>query len=320
MGASYRLGNLSHRDRVLQEVGASRQDVQLKTADLEQVFADEAPRQSRVARKAAALIINADDWGRDTQTTDSILECVLHGSVSSASAMVFMEDSERAAAIARERGIDTGLHLNLTTPFSAASCPRELKEHQQKTAKYLCGFSFARAIYHPWLATSFEYAVKTQIEEYSRLYGAEPKRFDGHHHMHLSANVLLGNLLPRGASVRRHFSHESGEKPLRNALFRKFTDELLTRDHPLVDFFFALPPLEPAGRLQCIFSLAQRFVVEVETHPVNLDEYSFLTSGELFHRAAGLPLGSWFTVAPGVVSSVPANVLHPSKHCSSISS
>src|ERR1700758_5164513 len=43
------------------------------------------------------LIINADDWGRDHETTQRILECTLRGTVSSASAMVFMEDSERAA-------------------------------------------------------------------------------------------------------------------------------------------------------------------------------------------------------------------------------
>src|SRR4029077_20103780 len=61
------------------------------------------------------LIINADDWGRSQETTDRIAECVAHGAVSSVSAMVFMEDSERSAVIARERGIDAGLHLNFTT-------------------------------------------------------------------------------------------------------------------------------------------------------------------------------------------------------------
>ena len=34
------------------------------------------------------------------------------------SAMVFMEDSERAASIARADAIDAGLHLNFTTAFS----------------------------------------------------------------------------------------------------------------------------------------------------------------------------------------------------------
>lgn len=71
-------------------------------------------------RHAGALIINADDFGRDCWNTQKILECIAGGSISSVSAMVFMADSERAAATARERGIDSGLHLNLTTPFSPA--------------------------------------------------------------------------------------------------------------------------------------------------------------------------------------------------------
>src|SRR4029077_18428824 len=113
--------------------------------------------------------------------------------------------------------------------------------------------SFARAAYHPWLSRSFEYAVKAQIEEYSRIYGTEPERFDGHHHMHLCANVLFRGLLPRGTIVRRHFSWESREKPLRNRLFRKFTDALLARRHHLVDFLFPLCPFEPLARLKRIF-------------------------------------------------------------------
>src|SRR5437879_7585 len=84
------------------------------------------------ALSAGRLIVNADDWGRDPLTTDRILECSRRGAVSSASAMVFMGDSVRAAAVAREYGVEAGLHLNLTTPFSAAGCPAGLLAHQQR--------------------------------------------------------------------------------------------------------------------------------------------------------------------------------------------
>jgi len=69
---------------------------------------------------AGSLIINADDWGRDLATTDRIRECFEAQAISSASAMVFMADSERAAKIARLGSFDCGLHLNFTTPFSAS--------------------------------------------------------------------------------------------------------------------------------------------------------------------------------------------------------
>ena len=55
------------------------------------------------------LIINADDWGRTCDTTDRTIECFRSNGVSSVSAMVFMEDSERAAMIAQEHAIETGL-------------------------------------------------------------------------------------------------------------------------------------------------------------------------------------------------------------------
>src|SRR5712671_5161398 len=80
---------------------------------------------------AGLLIVNADDWGRDRSTTAAILNCAVRGVASSVSAMVFMEDSERAAAIAQERGIDAGLHLNLTTSFSAPRCSAKLIKYQE---------------------------------------------------------------------------------------------------------------------------------------------------------------------------------------------
>lgn len=254
--------------------------------------------QSPDAHPKGFLIVNADDWGRDPQTTDRILDCALQGTISSVSGMVFMEDSERAAGIAREVGIDTGLHINLTTPLSARSCPPNLKERQQELTHYLRRHPFARAVYHPLLARIFEYVVRAQIEEYSRIYGTEPERFDGHHHMHLCANVLFRGLLPAGSIVRRHFSWEPTEKALRHGLFRKCTDVLLARRHRLVDFFFSLPPFEPPARLRRIFSLAHEYVVEVETHPANPKEYRFLAEGEIFRWPADFPIARRFALPP----------------------
>jgi hypothetical protein len=140
--------------------------------------------------------------------------------------------------------------------------------------------------YHPGLAGDFEYVVQAQIEEYRRLYGTEPERLDGHHHMHLCANVLLGGLLPRGTIVRRNFSFERREKSFLNRLYRRFVDRKLARRHRLVDYFFSLEPLSPSGRLERIFSMATLFTVEVETHPVRREEYHFLMSDEMLRVTA----------------------------------
>jgi hypothetical protein len=258
--------------------------------------AGDSARQTCEVFHRGLLIVNADDWGRDHETTERTLECVLQGAVSSVSAMTFMEDSERAAAIAKERGIDAGLHLNLTTSFSAPGSPMRLLGHQERVSRYLRRHRFAQAVFHPGLTASFEYVVAAQIEEFSRLYGAEPDRIDGHHHMHLCLNVLLGKLLPFGTLVRRNFSFRAGEKRLVNRLYRKCIDSMLLLRHDLMDYLFVLPPMEPPDRLRRIFSLARRFAVEIETHPVSPEEYMFLTGGEVFRRTGDLPIALRFAL------------------------
>jgi len=226
---------------------------------------------------AGRLIVNADDWGRDEGTTQSILDCVMLGTVSAVSAMVFMEGSESAAAIARELDLDVGLHLNFTEMFSAQHCPSELRESQRAIAIYLRRHRFAQLVFNPFLAGAFDSVVSCQIREYRRLYGVDPDRFDGHHHMHLCANVLLQRLLPAGTIVRRNFSFQAGEKGIVNRAYRRLVDAILARRHRLADRLFNLTPMEPPERIQAILALARDNVVELETHPVKDDEYRFLT-------------------------------------------
>ena len=245
----------------------------------------------------SSLIINADDWGLDVPTTDCILDCITRQVVSSTSAMVFMEDSERAASVAGQRKVDTGLHLNLSSPFTAKNVSPELRERHQRIIRYLRGKKIARTIYHPLLAASFEYVVRAQLDEYQRLYGAAPRRVDGHHHLHLCANVQKQELLPRGIVIRRNFSFAPGEKSWMNRFYRERQDRKLARRHRLTDFFFALYPLDSPDRLEGIFALAREAVVEVETHPVNSDEYLFLTVGRKEHRQFEVPIAPNYTIA-----------------------
>ena len=227
------------------------------------------------------LIINADDWGCDFDTNDRALECVLSGAVSSVSAMVFMQGSEVGALLALQHGVDAGLHLNFTTPFSIDSCSSRLMEHQARCARFLNSHPFAPVVYHPGLRASFRYVTTAQLDEFERLYGHRPGRVDGHHHMHLCANVLLGGLLPEGVIVRKNFSFRRGEKGPVNRGYRHWQDRALARRHRTTDLFFSLLPLIPQGRFEGISALARRYDVEVETHPSNPEEFRFLMGGEL---------------------------------------
>ena len=249
-----------------------------------------------VAHNSGGLIINADDWGRERETTERTLECALRGAISSVSAMVFMRDSERAAGIALERGINAGLHLNLTTHFTGATCSLELVRRQGELARYLLRHRLSQIVFHPGLRRSFEYVVSAQIDEFHQLYGSAPCRLDGHHHMHLCANVLLGKLIPHGIIVRRNSSFLPGEKSWPNQFYRRTVDQILARHHRLTDFFFSLVPLDPPARLQRIFSLARQFAVEVETHPANPEEHQFLAGGEIFRLAGDVRVARCFAV------------------------
>jgi hypothetical protein len=236
-------------------------------------------------RPRGRLIVNADDWGRDRETTGAIVDGLRCTAVSAVSAMVFMADSERAAAIAREHAVDAALHLNFTTPFSAPGCPARLLEAQALLARHLTRHRLAQVVFHPRLVQAFAGVVGAQIDEYRRLYGTAPARLDGHHHMHLCVNVLAQRLLPAGTLVRRNVSHAPGERNHVNRLYRRLVDRWLARHHRVVDFFFSLPSPRAPGRLAHILALAREHVVEVETHLVNPDEYRFLVGGPFRERA-----------------------------------
>jgi hypothetical protein len=151
-------------------------------------------------------------------------------------------------------------------------------------------------IFHPGLAGSFEYVVKAQLEEFSRLYGAAAERIDGHHHMHLCANVLVAKLLPAGTIVRRNFSFRRGEKSWANRFYRATLDRRLSRRHRMADFFFNIQPMQPAERLQRIFADARNAVVEMETHPIDPGEYQFLSGGEIFRQAGDVAIADHYAL------------------------
>ena len=258
------------------------------------------PSMVKEKRQDAVVIMNADDWGWTLEATNRIFDCIQRNAVSSVSAMVYMGDSVHASTIAREHGVDAGLHLNFTTPFTNSETPSRLVEHQQRITRFLRSHRFAPIMFNPLLATSFDYVVKCQLEEFERIYGVAPHRIDGHHHMHLCSNVLLQRLLPEGTVVRRNLSFAPGEKRRLNRWFRSAVDRLLSMRHRTTDYFFDLLPIDLA-RMSGICNLARRHNVEVESHPARIGEHRFLTAGGLTQLmpelkvAPGYLLRNWKT-------------------------
>ena len=93
-----------------------------------------------------------------------------------------------------------------------------------------------------------------QVDEFAKRFGGPPCRYDGHHHMHLCANVLFGKLIPGGSIVRRNFSFRPSEKGSINRLYRQLIDRGLAKKYRITDYFFSLP------RLSRVVALTKSFL------------------------------------------------------------
>jgi predicted glycoside hydrolase/deacetylase ChbG (UPF0249 family) len=231
------------------------------------------------------LIINADDWGRSRMETDAALRCFQHGAITRVSAMVFMEDSERAADIAKTAGIDVGLHVNLTEAFVTSVPSHAVVDAQSRTAGFLKSNKYAQILYHPLLRDAFRDTYCAQADEFVRLYGKAPSHVDGHQHMHLCANMLVDGIIPIGQKVRRNFSFKSAEKGWLNRTFRRVSDWWLSRNYHLTDYFFALSQHLSIAALDRVILLSKTSSVELMTHPTQQDEQTFLV-GAVCERLA----------------------------------
>lgn len=191
--------------------------------------------------------------------------------------MMFMEDSERAADIARQHGANVGLHLNLTQPYNGRVAAAARETHR-KVANFLTRTKFAVVLYHPGLRASFREVFQVQLREFVRLYGTEPTHVDGHQHRHLCENLLLDEVIPHGVKVRRNFSFFPGEKAFVNRIYRRVIDWRLSRSHRVTDYFFSLSQCLHTKTQDRVFRLARTASVELMTHPINPLEHAYLNS------------------------------------------
>jgi chitin disaccharide deacetylase len=243
------------------------------------------------------LTINADDWGRSVAETDAALKCYTEGRITSVSGMVFMRDSERAAKLAKDCQLhDVGLHLNFSEEFTDPKCPETLKEHHKRIIKFLRRNKYAQVLYNPLLRKAFAYSYHAQVEEFVRLFQKTPSHIDGHHHMHLCANILLSSLIPTGMTIRRNFSFWPREKNLLNRAYRGLVDCWLIRRYRLPDYFFDLTQCLQEKKLERVVELAASKNVELMTHPVSRTEADYLMSDEFEVILQRLDVGGYALV------------------------
>jgi chitin disaccharide deacetylase len=242
------------------------------------------------------LIVNADDWGYDEETTEAISVCHRAGGLTSTTAMTFMRGSELAAAAAEQHpALGIGLHLNLVEEYSDPGTPVRIRDRQSRLVEYSRRLSLRRWVYDPRVRYEVNRIVADQFQCFVDLYGRLPTHIDGHHHGHLAANVLLSPAVPRGTKIRNALSDAHRPNPLTNAL-RWVRQGMISRRYPTTDYFFSIetawpglqgpPPMEKLG-------LARRASVEVMVHPAFPHEYGPLQSQDWLDALASLPTGTF---------------------------
>jgi len=240
------------------------------------------------------IIINADDWGRTCIETDTAFACFNAGRITSVSGMVFMEDSIRAASIARTAGIDVGLHLNFSEKFTGAFGRNALLDkYHSRISRLLRLNKYALVIYFPYLRKEFRYVFQAQLDEFFRLYGRPPSHFNGHHHMHLCSNILLGRIIPENEKVRRNFSFFPGEKGILNRMYRRLVDSWLAGRYCVTDYFFSLSRIIDLNQLNRVIDLSKSAIVEIMTHPIDSREYNYLMDEEHFETLSSVEKGTY---------------------------
>ena len=192
--------------------------------------------------------------------------------------------------MATAAGLDVGLHINFSESFTGPGIPPSLHRNHEQIRRFLRANKYALVIYNPFLKKAFREVFAAQVEEFTRLYGREPTRFDGHQHMHLCSNMTLDRILPMGARVRRSFSFTAGEKNVLNRYYRKLIDCHLAARHRIGDFFFALSQHLPTSRLQRVAKLAKIYDVELMTHPEMNVELEALLSDEFANTVSQVQL------------------------------
>lgn len=240
------------------------------------------------------LIVNADDWGLRAEVTDAILACWRAGAVGAASAMVHMEDSERAFGLAEQEGLPLGLHLNLTTPFTAAAVPAGRRRRQRAAVEYFAGARLRRRAFDPRVRALLDECVADQLEAFAAARGRRAAHADGHQHIQVCPTVLSSGSLGELSSLRRAHGFVPGQSSSPKRAYRGLLNLAVARRFrsvPFVSLRDVHPALGGVG-LDGAVRRAWDGGVEMMVHPAWDDEREVLGSAAWLELLAAVPTGS----------------------------
>jgi len=221
------------------------------------------------------VIINADDFGWDEETTDLTIELLEKGLLTSATIMTDRPSSEKAIDYAKQHGksFSFGLHFNLVdhhipcsdTPSSLIDESGKLKmsNHQRKDA--LLWKLNAKEI-----QKEFECQLTQLLDA-----GVEVSHIDSHGHLHKFPQIVMAiKPVMKKYGIRtiripqNVFPSDSKKKIVINNLFRLFFFGMVTTDH-----FYMLENHEDENWIDNFFSKLPEGLTELGVHPGRTDHW-----------------------------------------------
>lgn len=241
------------------------------------------------------LIVNADDFGHDREATDLTIACFGAGQITSATTMMRMADSRRAAELGLEHDLPTGLHLNFTEPYDGAEVPAAERERQLNACRIFGdgGLRLRSWTYDPRISRLVEDAIRDQLEQFRILFGREPTHVDGHNHVQVCPNVAGAKALTGYKLRNALWSWPSTRTAMgvARALRRGLTAHRFTTTR----YFLDVAELRKLSRpdLTARLAIADSASVEVMAHPGFGHELEALRDPTWASAIAPLPLGSY---------------------------
>jgi len=205
-----------------------------------------------------------------------------------------MADSDRAASIALAQSYPVGLHLNLSSPFTATDIPRDVNERHEKVVRYLRGVPLARWLYNPYLTRVFDLCIEDQVRRFLDLYGKKPTHLDGHHHLHTCPNVLFSRKLEPGIKLRNTITYSKGQKSAFSGFVRSVFKRTIAHKYVTTVYLIQLGEWQLDDvALTIATARSKRAHIEVAVHPFVAQQRKTLLSDAWLSVLSGGALGSF---------------------------
>lgn len=251
-------------------------------------------------RSTELLIVNADDYGYGVGETDAILAAHRAGAITSATAMVWMQDGLRAGELAASTTLNLGLHLNLIEPYSDPRVPPEVAAVQRRIVQRIRAAGPRAFLYHPGWAADFTRCIADQLAAFRTVYRREPTHVDGHQHWHLVPNALFSPALITVTRARRPVNrpriHSTPAKEAVRTAQAALVRTRFTTTRRCLSIRALAPALGGTGLGEAL-STARRGSVEIMVHPGWADEQAILLGPEWVETVESCRRGSYADLA-----------------------